>query len=82
MSFRRATPPISPRWSSASTRIRWSPSAPFPQQRRPALAYGAVVLEEIIRRGKPGKVVISIGGLREGLLYEKLEPGNCRRAIR
>ena len=42
------------------------------QQRRPALAYGAVVLEEIIRRGKPGKVVISIGGLREGVLYEQL----------
>lgn len=42
------------------------------EQRRPALAYGAVVLEEIIRRGKPGKVVISTGGLREGLLYEKL----------
>ena len=41
-------------------------------QRRPSLAYGAVVLEEIIRRGKPGKVVISIGGLREGLLYEQL----------
>jgi exopolyphosphatase/guanosine-5'-triphosphate,3'-diphosphate pyrophosphatase len=41
-------------------------------QRRPSLAYGAVVLEEIIRRGKPGKVVISIGGLREGLLYESL----------
>jgi exopolyphosphatase/guanosine-5'-triphosphate,3'-diphosphate pyrophosphatase len=43
------------------------------QQRRPALAYGAVVLEEIIRRGKPSRVVISIGGLREGLLYESLD---------
>ena len=42
------------------------------QARRPSLAYGAVVLEEIIRRGKPSKVVISIGGLREGLLYEQL----------
>jgi exopolyphosphatase/guanosine-5'-triphosphate,3'-diphosphate pyrophosphatase len=42
------------------------------QQRRPSLAYGAVVLEEIIRRGKPGKVVISAGGLREGLLFEQL----------
>jgi exopolyphosphatase/guanosine-5'-triphosphate,3'-diphosphate pyrophosphatase len=42
------------------------------QARRPSLAYGAVVLEEIIRRGKPGKVVISIGGLREGLLYDRL----------
>ena len=44
------------------------------QARRPSLAYGAVVLEEIIRRGKPSKVVVSIGGLREGLLYEKLDP--------
>ena len=50
-------------------------------QRRPALAYGAVVLEEIIRRGKPGKVVISTGGLREGLLYEQLSD-DLRRAIR
>ncbi|WP_294533699.1 exopolyphosphatase [uncultured Rhodoblastus sp.] len=41
-------------------------------QRRPSLAYGAVLLDEIIRRGKPAKVVISIGGLREGLLYESL----------
>jgi exopolyphosphatase / guanosine-5'-triphosphate,3'-diphosphate pyrophosphatase len=43
------------------------------ETRRPALAYGAVVLEEIIRRGKPGKVVISTGGLREGLLYSQLD---------
>ncbi|HUO53973.1 MAG TPA: exopolyphosphatase [Rhodoblastus sp.] len=42
------------------------------QQRRPALAYGAVVLEEIIRRGKPAQVVVSIGGVREGLLYDQL----------
>ncbi|MCI4677967.1 exopolyphosphatase [Rhodoblastus acidophilus] len=43
------------------------------QQRRPALAYGAVVLEEIIKRGKPSRVVVSIGGLREGLLYDQLD---------
>jgi exopolyphosphatase/guanosine-5'-triphosphate,3'-diphosphate pyrophosphatase len=48
-------------------------------QRRPSLAYGAVVLEEIIRRGKPGKVVISIGGLREGLLYEQLSEEKRKR---
>jgi len=40
--------------------------------RRPLLAYGAVVLEEIIRRAKPKEIVISALGLREGLLYEKL----------
>jgi exopolyphosphatase/guanosine-5'-triphosphate,3'-diphosphate pyrophosphatase len=42
--------------------------------RRPLLAYGAVVLEEIIRRARPKEVVISALGLREGLLYERLEP--------
>ena len=40
--------------------------------RRPLLAYGAVVLEEIIRRAKPKEIVISALGLREGLLYEQL----------
>lgn len=41
--------------------------------RRPLLAYGAVVLEEIIRRGKPEKVVISALGLREGALFDRLD---------
>ncbi|MBM3609286.1 MAG: exopolyphosphatase, partial [Alphaproteobacteria bacterium] len=41
--------------------------------RRPLLAYGAVVLEEIIRRGKPRDIVISAHGLREGLLFERLD---------
>lgn len=40
--------------------------------RRPLLAYGAIVLEEIIRRAKPKQVVISALGVREGLLYERL----------
>jgi exopolyphosphatase/guanosine-5'-triphosphate,3'-diphosphate pyrophosphatase len=43
------------------------------QQRRPSLAYGAVALEEIIRRGKPARIVVSIGGLREGLLFDRLD---------
>jgi exopolyphosphatase/guanosine-5'-triphosphate,3'-diphosphate pyrophosphatase len=42
--------------------------------RRPLLAYGAVVLEEIIRKAKPKEVVISAVGVREGLLYERLDP--------
>lgn len=42
--------------------------------RRPLLAYGAVVLEEIIRRAKPKEVVVSASGLREGLLFERLDP--------
>lgn len=40
--------------------------------RRPLLAYGAVVLEEIIRRAKPKEVVLSVMGVREGRLYERL----------
>ena len=40
--------------------------------RRPLLAYGAVVLDELIRRAKPKEVVISTYGVREGLLYEAL----------
>jgi exopolyphosphatase / guanosine-5'-triphosphate,3'-diphosphate pyrophosphatase len=41
-------------------------------QRRPLLAYGAIVLDEIIRRGKPRAIVMSAAGVREGLLYEQL----------
>lgn len=40
--------------------------------RRPLLAYGAVVLEEIIRVAKPKQIVVSAMGVREGLLYERL----------
>ena len=41
-------------------------------QRRPLLAYGAIVLDEIIRRAKPRAIVMSAAGVREGLLYEQL----------
>ncbi|MCB1537272.1 MAG: exopolyphosphatase [Rhodoblastus sp.] len=41
-------------------------------QRRPLLAYGAIVLDEIIKRGKPRSIVMSAAGVREGLLYEQL----------
>jgi exopolyphosphatase/guanosine-5'-triphosphate,3'-diphosphate pyrophosphatase len=46
--------------------------------RRPLLAYGAVVLEEIIRRSKPREIVISVAGVREGLLYERLDKATRR----
>ena len=42
--------------------------------RRPLLAYGAAVLEEIIRQANPREVVISALGVREGLLFESLSP--------
>jgi exopolyphosphatase/guanosine-5'-triphosphate,3'-diphosphate pyrophosphatase len=40
--------------------------------RRPLLAYGAVVLDEIIRRARPKEIIISAAGVREGLLFERL----------
>ena len=42
--------------------------------RRPLLAYGAAVLEEIIRQASPKEIVISALGVREGLLYSQLSP--------
>ena len=43
------------------------------EARRPLLAYGAVVLDEIIRLGRPREVAISAAGVREGLLFEQLD---------
>lgn len=40
--------------------------------RRPLLSYGAVVLDELIRAGRPKEIVISALGVREGLLFERL----------
>ena len=42
--------------------------------RRPLLAYGAIVLDEIIRRARPREIVISAAGVREGLIYDRLKP--------
>jgi exopolyphosphatase / guanosine-5'-triphosphate,3'-diphosphate pyrophosphatase len=47
--------------------------------RRPFLAYGAVVLDEIIKRARPSKVVFSATGMREGLLYEMLDAEQRRQ---
>ena len=44
------------------------------KQRRELLPYGAVVLAQLIRAGKPKDVVLSALGLREGHLYELLDP--------
>jgi len=48
------------------------------EARRPLLSYGAIVLEEIIRLGQPKEVAISALGVREGLLYERLDPETRR----
>jgi exopolyphosphatase/guanosine-5'-triphosphate,3'-diphosphate pyrophosphatase len=42
--------------------------------RRPLLAYGALVLREALKAGKPSRLVVSAFGVREGLLYEQLPP--------
>ena len=47
--------------------------------RRPLLGYAAVVLEHIVRIGRPRRVVVSALGVREGLLYSMLEPEERRR---
>ncbi|HEY5280605.1 MAG TPA: exopolyphosphatase, partial [Pseudolabrys sp.] len=41
--------------------------------RRPLLAYAALVLENLVRRLNPRDVIISVLGVREGLLYELLK---------
>ncbi|MCC3247337.1 exopolyphosphatase [Methylocystis sp. WRRC1] len=46
--------------------------------RRPLLAYGAIVLDEIIRRAKPREIVISAAGVREGMLFERLPEAERR----
>lgn len=49
------------------------------EARRPLLAYGAIVLEEIIRLGEPKEVAISAYGVREGVLFDKLDPETQKR---
>ncbi len=46
--------------------------------RRPLLAYGAIVLDELIRKAQPKQVTISASGIREGLLYEQLSSAEQR----
>jgi exopolyphosphatase/guanosine-5'-triphosphate,3'-diphosphate pyrophosphatase len=41
--------------------------------RRPLIAYGALVLEELIKKCKPAEIVISAQGVREGLLFERMD---------
>ena len=43
------------------------------ESRRPLLAYGALVLEAVVRAAKVDKVVLSVTGVREGLLYSLLD---------
>jgi exopolyphosphatase / guanosine-5'-triphosphate,3'-diphosphate pyrophosphatase len=47
--------------------------------RRPLLAYAALVLEGIVRRARPKRVVVSALGVREGLLYSMLSATEKKR---
>lgn len=42
------------------------------KNRRALLPYGAIVLKEVIRAGKPARIVISASGVREGYLFSQL----------
>ncbi len=43
------------------------------------MSYGAVVLDEIIRAGRPKQIVISASGVREGMMFERLPPEERER---
>jgi exopolyphosphatase / guanosine-5'-triphosphate,3'-diphosphate pyrophosphatase len=47
--------------------------------RRPLLAYAALVLENIVRRARPRRIVVSALGVREGLLYSLLSDTEKKR---
>jgi exopolyphosphatase/guanosine-5'-triphosphate,3'-diphosphate pyrophosphatase len=47
--------------------------------RRPLLAYAALVMENIVRRARPRRVVVSALGVREGLLYSMLSDTEKKR---
>jgi exopolyphosphatase/guanosine-5'-triphosphate,3'-diphosphate pyrophosphatase len=47
--------------------------------RRPLLSYAALVLEHLVRIAKPKEVVISALGVREGLLYSRLDEDERRK---
>ena len=47
--------------------------------RRPLLAYAALVMENLVRTIKPKQVVISVLGVREGLLYSQLKQSERAR---
>lgn len=42
------------------------------RERRPLLAYGALVLESLIERTGAGRLVVSTSGVREGVLFSQL----------
>ena len=51
------------------------PAEVVSEARRPLLAYGALLLDEIVRAGRPVAIVVSALGVREGLLFDGLPDG-------
>ena len=49
------------------------------RERRPLLAYGALVLEELITRTGAARFVVSTSGVREGVLFSQLPTGIQRQ---
>jgi exopolyphosphatase/guanosine-5'-triphosphate,3'-diphosphate pyrophosphatase len=47
--------------------------------RRPLLAYAALVMEQLVRTIRPRQVIISVLGVREGLLHSLLKPNERAR---
>ncbi len=47
--------------------------------RRPLLAYGALVMEQVLKKSGADRVVFSAMGVREGLLYELLDDKDRKR---
>jgi exopolyphosphatase/guanosine-5'-triphosphate,3'-diphosphate pyrophosphatase len=47
--------------------------------RREVLPYGALVMERFLRRAKPGAVIFSVFGIREGLLFKLLSAVEQKR---
>ena len=47
--------------------------------RRPLLAFGALVLEQVLKETECHRVIFSVTGVREGLLYELLDDGDRKR---
>ena len=48
-------------------------------RRGETLPYGALLLSELIKRLKPGRIIVSTTGLREGLIYDALPIQQRRR---
>ena len=72
----------SPDWCIGSNVKTLSNIEVVENARRPLLPYAALVLEHMLRIGKPRQIVFSALGVREGLLYSLLKKKEKRRRTR